>query len=264
MTTKRLSMFVAFALLVVLGATSWAGDRAATLSITWQDKPLSDALATLQKHFGISYVLPAELGTLAVSATLWDATPESALATLVSRAGLQAEDRNGTWVISAGESAPGGDLAFAQFPGMDIGMPGGPGGFGGPGATGIPGMQLPGPTSGFGTPPGRGGTPTTGLMTQGMTTGTLTPEQRPMHFIVIPLFRASPETIGYAIQADDVIYDMTGGEYGSGDYGSYGSSSYGSSDYGSSRGSSSRGSSRSSDYGSSSSSRSSRSSRSSY
>jgi hypothetical protein len=101
-------------------------------------------------------------------------------------------------------------------------------------------------------------------MTQGMTTGTLTPEQRPMHFIVIPLFRASPETIGYAIQADDVIYDMTGGEYGSGDYGSYGSSSYGSSDYGSSRGSSSRGSSRSSDYGSSSSSRSSRSSRSSY
>ena len=102
MTTKRLSMFVAFALLVVLGATSWAGDRAATLSITWQDKPLSDALATLQKHFGISYVLPAELGTLAVSATLWDATPESALATLVSRAGLQAEDRNGTWVISAG------------------------------------------------------------------------------------------------------------------------------------------------------------------
>ena len=52
----------------------------------------------------------------------------------------------------------------------------------------------------FGTPPGR----------SAQTRILMLPHQpiNTRSFIVIPIFRASPETIAYAIQADDIIYDM--------------------------------------------------------
>lgn len=243
---KRL--IVLLAILGVGGAlASSVAAQEQTFSIDWQNKALSDALATLKKHHGINYILPAQLGTVPVSVNLWNTTAERALQTVVSRAGLQCEKRNSTWFISRREEpkAQGGSEAYAQFGGMPgmgdmAGMGGMPemGGMGRPNPMSTTGIGQPGPTGGFGTPPGRGTRTTTA------TTATQQ-QQRARHFIVIPILRGSPETIGYALEADDVIYDEGGGG-GGGGYGS--SSGYGGSSgrggYGSSSGYGSSGSSR--------------------
>ena len=148
--------------LVALGTGAWAGDVRSTVTVAWSDKPLSEALATLKQHYGISYMLPAELGELRVSANLWNATPVHALNTIVGKAGLQAVERNEMWIISAPEApkSQGGDNAalYAQYGGMEMMV-----GSGGRGTMGMPanpsnvsGLGMPGPSASFGTPPGRG------------------------------------------------------------------------------------------------------------
>lgn len=248
--SRKLTASIVAVTLASLGACVWA-DGARTFSVDWSDKPLSEALGTLKKNFGLNYILPAELGAVRVSANLWDVTAEDALGAIVGRAGLRAEERNGTWFISAPERSDAtgaGSAAFAQYPGMmapEMGamMPG----MAGP-AT-VPGLGLPAPTSPFGTPPGRGTAPTRATTAMGEVS-------RPLNFIVIPLMRASPETVGYAIQADDFIYDEGGGMGGGGGYGGgggggrggyggttggYGGNTGGSTRGGGSRGGSSRG-----------------------
>jgi hypothetical protein len=232
------------AMLIGLAATTWA-DEAAKVTVNWSDKPLSEALATLKQHFGINYILPAELGTKPVSVNLMGATPEHALQATVSKAGLQATERNGTWVISAPEvkQAQGADTGgtFAQMGGFGgpPGMGGAPGGgFGGRGGAnpgGVAGLGQPGPAGAFGSPPGRGGQ-------QQAAQAAATTVKAPT-YIVIPLFRASPQLIGQCIGEDDEIWDQSGGSSsGGGNGNSNGNSGYGGNNNGNSNnGNSNRG-----------------------
>jgi len=229
--------------LAVSGAM--ATEQAATFSIDWADQPLSVVLTTLNKHFGVNYVLPAELGNLRVSANLLNVTPERALRTVVAKAGLLAQLRNGTWMISSPNPTVATPAVYAQFPGMP-GMGGGgtmgmgpdpsrPGGLGMPGTGGTLGV-------------GRDRTSRFGAMTG--TGGYQQDQQGPRNYQVVPLKRIDPALVA-DIFGGSVIWGTSGG---SGGYGSSGSSSSGygrsssSSDYGSSssRSSSSRSSSSSS------------------
>ena len=90
----------------------------------------------------------------------------------------------------------------------------------------IGGLGLPGPSGSFGAPPGHG---------QGNIIAQPVSVNKPPIFIVIPLFRASPQLIGYALGADDEIWDEGGGS-GGGSSGGYGGSSSGSGNGSSSRG----------------------------
>ncbi len=100
------------------------------------------------------------------------------------------------------------------------------------------------PIGAFGLPPGRKpAQPAPGTQFRGVAQirgmaqlAQMTPTYTP-HFLVIPLFRGNPETIAYALDADDVIYDQGAG--GSGGYGGGSGSGYGSS-YGRGGGSSGR------------------------
>lgn len=134
-----------------------------------------------------------------------------------------------------------GGAAYAQYPGiapqMEPMMPGPAD------PTAIPGQVQPAPSSPFGTPPGRGAAPARAPVDTAEVT-------RPLNFIVIPLIRGNPETIGYAIQADDIIYDEgaggMGGMGGVGGYGGYGShgrttGGYDGTTHGTTRGTSTRG-----------------------
>jgi hypothetical protein len=105
---------------------------------------------------------------------------------------------------------------------------------------------MPTPGSTFGRPPGQGGA-------AGATTGTPV-QAKAVSFIIIPLLRASPQLIGYAVQADDEIWDQgAGGGGGGGGGGSnYGSSGRGGSSSGYGGSSSNRGGSSSNRGGSSS------------
>ncbi len=237
--------------LVISGAM--ATDEPATFSIDWADQPLSVALTTLNKHFGVNYVLPAELGNLRVSANLLNVTPERALRTVVAKAGLLAQLRNGTWMISSPNPTVATPAVYAQMPGMP-GM--GPGGMMGPNPSNPAGLGRPGTGGTLGV--GRDRTSRFGAMTG--TSGYQQDQQGPRNYQVVPLKRIDPALVA-DIFGGSVIWGTSGGGdsgYGSSSSSGYGrssSSSYGSSDYGSSsssrsssRSSSSRSSSRSSSY----------------
>lgn len=74
-------------------------------------------------------------------------------------------------------------------------------------------LGQPGQSTTFGAPPGRG-------VAQATPEAVVTP---PINWLIIPLYHASPETLAYALGADNVIYDNGGGGgYGGGGYGGAG------------------------------------------
>lgn len=251
--------FIALMLSLVVGVlgtgVALAADPAVTFSIDWTNESLAVVLGTLNKHFGINYVLPAELGNLRVSANLLNATPERALRTVVAKAGLVAQLRSGTWMISSPNPTVATPVAYAQMPGMPgMGMEGPGGGMMGVDPSSPMGLGMPGMGGGLGA--GRGRSSRFGAM--GTSTRSTLEEEGPRNYQVVPVRRIDPALVA-DIFGGDVIY----GDSGSSDSG-YGSSSsssgYGrssSSDYGSSSSRSSRSSSSSRSSGSSRSSRSS-------
>ncbi len=231
---KRLvTLIIVVSVLGGIASVALAAGTTGLVTVQWSNKPLADVLGALKEHFGINYVLPSDLGALRVSVNLMNATPAHALALVVKSVGLQADDHNGTWTISQPEGArgQGGENldTFAQFGGG----PGPMGGFGGGGMmggganpAGVPGAPMPGPGATFGAPPGRGG-PGAGLNQPQATTG-----QVARTYTVIPLLRAGPYTVGYALGANDYIYDMDAQNGNSSNGGGNGNSNGGGGNYG--------------------------------
>lgn len=229
-------LLVALVMLLALGvATVGLADGGAQMvSVNWADKPLSEVLSTLKANYGVNYALPSELGSIPVSLNLYGVTVDRAVQTAAQKAGLTATKSGNTWLFSRpdAKTPTSGTAAYAQFPGMGMGgsmeMPMMP-------EANPAGMELsmPSASGGFGGIPGRTVATTqqgaTGTTQQGMFG--LTQQRTNLNFVVIPLFRSDPISIGTAFGGPDmVVEDMTssagsggnsGGGYGnnSGGYG---------------------------------------------
>jgi len=214
--TGLIALLAAIAVSCLACGAALAAD--ATFSIDWANQPLSVVLDTLNKHFGVNYVLPAELGNRKVSANLMNVTPERALKTVVTKAGLLAQLRSGTWMISAPQAGPAVANAYAQM-GPEMGGPGGfPGMVAPPDPSMAGGLGAPGMGAGF----GGGRTGRTGRFGGQAGTQSTQEQEGPRNYQIVPVRRIDPALVA-DIFGGDVIY---GGGSDSG------SSSSGSSGYG--------------------------------
>ncbi|MCE5216425.1 STN domain-containing protein [bacterium] len=238
-------LLVALVMLLALGVVTVgsADGGAQMVSVNWADKPLSEVLSTLKANYGVNYALPSEFGSIPVSLNLYGVTVDRAVQAAAQKAGLTATKSGNTWLLSRPEAkTPAtGTAVYAQFPGMGMGgsmeMPMMP-------EANPAGMELsmPSASGGFGGIPGR----TVASSQQGAAGTTqqgmfgLTQQRTNLNFVVIPLFRSDPISIGTAFGGPDmVVEDMTssagsGGNGGNGNNSGYGNNSGG---YGNNNGS---------------------------
>jgi len=233
---------IVIAVVAGLPAIGYAQQDGGQFSVQWKDITVADALAALQRQFGIQYALSGELSSRRITLSLDNVTPVQALQQILSTAQLTAVNENGVWRIREVAQAETGGRTYR--PGSAVGVAARPtpyrptpagvnvGGAGGLGMTG-PGSGMPGMSMGL--QPGTTGLGGTGLTTLGtqQTLRTYSPED--MIFRIIPLKFIDPYIV--ADMFGGGIVGGGGGGYGSDYYGSdrYGSDRYGSSRYGSDR-----------------------------
>jgi len=193
-------------------------------SVQWKDITVVDALAAMQRQFGIQYVLPGELGPRRVTLALTDVTPIEALQKICSAAGLVAINENGVWHIQEAAQRQTGGRAYR--PGAAAGATAGPA----PYRPAPPGVNV---GSAYGaTQPGVTGTQPLALGTGATTsaegtTRTYSPED--MVFRTIPLGFVDPYLVSSMFGGG--IVGGGGGGYGQGGYGQGGYGGYGQGGY---------------------------------
>ena len=92
-----------------LPAIGYAQQDDGRFSVQWKDAPVAEVLATLQRQFGMQYVVSGELGSRSVTLALTDKTPVEALQDVLSATDLAAVNENGVWHIrEVAQAAAGG------------------------------------------------------------------------------------------------------------------------------------------------------------
>ncbi len=205
--------------MVVGLTTSGAAQGQARFSVQWKDITVADALAALQRQFGIQYVLPSDLGKKRATLALDDVTPAQAMQQILNAAQLAAVNDNGVWNIRALAQAPAGGRTYRVAPTAVA-----------PPAPFRAGPQSVNVGAAFGTASAYGAAPSTataGFGVAGMQ------QYSPQDFVfrIIPLKFIDPYDVLQIFGGTTV-----GGGDGGGGGGGYGGGSYGGGGYGGGRG----------------------------
>ncbi len=221
------------------------GQQEGRFSVQWKDITVADALAALQRQFGIQYVLSGEIGSRRITLALSDVTPVEALRQILSAAELTAVNDGGVWHVREVAQVQAGGRAYR--PGATAGAVARPAPYRPtPQGVAVGGAYGATQTGGVGTQPLAGGR-TSMTMAGQNTIEEISLED--MVFRTVPLRFVDPYLVT-SIFGGSVVGGSSGGQGGGyggsrGGYGSsrggygqggYGQGGYSSGGYGSSRG----------------------------
>ncbi len=114
--TSSVLVAVVAMVLVLAATTSAIAQEQDRFSVQWKDITVGDALAALQRQFGVQYVLASDLGRKRVTLSLTEKTPVEAMQQILNAAQLSAVNQDGVWQIRAIAQASAGGRTYRATP----------------------------------------------------------------------------------------------------------------------------------------------------